>query len=103
MWGARAADQAWGPALVTFPQPGPWTLPHKVWHVDLPGRGVPDTAGAVRLFGYASDVVTWGGATLVVEGSHELVRRMVAAAPATTPAARPTCARSCWRIRGSGR
>ena len=36
---------------------------------------------AVRLFGYASDVVSGAGATLVVEGSHELVRRMVAAAP----------------------
>jgi hypothetical protein len=79
--GCWRADQAWGPALVTFPEPGPWTLPHKVWHVDLPGRGDPDTAEAVRLFGYASDVVSRGGATLVVEGSHELVRRMVAAAP----------------------
>jgi hypothetical protein len=74
-------DQAWGPALVTFPQPGPWTLPHKVWHFDLPGRGDPQRAQAVRLFGYVTDVVAHGGGTLVVEGSHELVRRLVAAAP----------------------
>jgi hypothetical protein len=79
--GAGRADHAWGPALVTFPQPGPWTVPHKVWHFDLPGRGDPDRAQVVRLFGYVSDVGERGGATLVVEGSHELVRRMVAAAP----------------------
>jgi len=81
--GGWGGDHAWGPALITFPQPGPWMVPHKVWHLDLPGRGDPDpgTAPAVRLFGYVSDVVARGGATLVVEGSHELVRRMVAAAP----------------------
>jgi ectoine hydroxylase-related dioxygenase (phytanoyl-CoA dioxygenase family) len=71
----------WGPALITFPQPGPWVLPHKVWHLDLPGRGDPDRIGVARCFGFASDVDPTGGGTLVVEGSHELVRRMVAAAP----------------------
>jgi hypothetical protein len=74
-------EAAWGPALVTFPEPGPWVVPHKVWHLDLPGRGDPDRQHVVRLFGYVSDVVPGGGGTLVVEGSHELVRRMVAAAP----------------------
>ncbi len=87
-------DQSWGPALVTFPEPGPWTVPHKSWHLDLPGRGDPDRPHAVRLFGYISDVVARGGGTLVVEGSHELVRRM-AVPLATTPAARPSCA-SDW-------
>lgn len=74
MWEARLS---WGPALVTFPQPGPWTIPHKIWHFDLPARGDPDRPGVARLFGYITDVVARGGATLVVEGSHELVRRMV--------------------------
>jgi hypothetical protein len=79
--GGWGVDGTWGPALVTFPQPGPWVLPHKIWHLDLPGRGDPAAPPAVRLFGYVSDVGERGGATLVVEGSHELVRRMVAAAP----------------------
>lgn len=75
------APESWG-ALVTFPQPGPWVLPHKTWHLDLPGRA-PTAAGlgVARLFGLATDVVPQGGGTLVVEGSHEVVRRMVAAAP----------------------
>lgn len=80
--GAWDATEGWGPALITFPQPGPWTLPHRAWHFDLPGRGDPDLPAAVRLFGYATEVGPEGGGTLVVEGSHELVRRMVAASPA---------------------
>lgn len=76
-----AAEGSWGPALVTFPQAAPWTLPHQVWHLDLPGRGDPDRHFVARLFGFATDVAPRGGGTLVVEGSHELVRRMVAVAP----------------------
>ena len=71
----------WGPALTTFPQPGPWRVPDKVWHLDVPGRGDPDRPSLLRLFGYVTDVVPRGGGTVVVEGSHELIRRMVAASP----------------------
>jgi Phytanoyl-CoA dioxygenase (PhyH) len=78
MW---VANDPWGPALVTFPQPGPWTVPHKIWHFDVPGRGDPDQPSVARLFGYITDVVPRGGGTVVVQGSHELVRRMVAASP----------------------
>jgi hypothetical protein len=79
--GAWTGGGPWGPALVTFPEPGPWTVPHTVWHLDLPGRGDPDRPGALRMFGYLADVAPGGGATVVVEGSHEVVRRLVAAAP----------------------
>jgi hypothetical protein len=79
--GRARSVEAWGP-LVTFPQPGPWVLPHTTWHLDLPGRaGGPEGIGVARLLGFATDVGPQGGGTLVVEGSHELVRRMVAAAP----------------------
>ena len=77
--GAWIESEAWGPALVTWPQPGPWRLPHKVWHFDVPGRGDPDRPEAARLFGFVSAVGPRGGGTLVVEGSHELVCRLVAA------------------------
>lgn len=77
--GRRGADpDAWGPALVTFPEPGPWRLPHGMWHLDIPGRGDPDQTDQARMFGYLTDLAPRGGATLVVDGSHELVRRMVA-------------------------
>src|SRR5262245_29404577 len=52
--GAWRYAGAWGPALVTFPQPGPWTVPHTIWHFDLPARGDPVRIDALRLFGYAA-------------------------------------------------
>lgn len=64
-------------ALITMPTTEPWQLPHKVWHFDLPGRGPTDVLAAVRYFGLVDDVAPRGGGTLVVEGSHELTRRMV--------------------------
>lgn len=79
--GCWVDSKRWGPALVTFPDAGPWELPHKIWHFDLAGRGDPDQPAVARLFGFVADVEPRGGGTLVVEGSHELVRRMVAASP----------------------
>jgi hypothetical protein len=79
--GAWGEPERWGPALVTFPQSGPWQLPHKNWHFDLPARGDPDRPAAARLFGFISHVEVQGGGTLVVQGSHELVRRIVSRSP----------------------
>jgi hypothetical protein len=70
-----------GQALISFPQPDPWEVPHKTWHFDLPAKGAMDGFQAVRLFGYAATVGPRGGATLLVEGSPELVRRMVERSP----------------------
>ena len=81
--GTWSETEAWGPALVTWPQSGPWQLPHQNWHFDLPAVGDPDRPAAARLFGFLSHVEPHGGGTLVVEGSHELVHRLVAAAPDT--------------------
>jgi hypothetical protein len=79
--GAWSDTEAWGPALVTFPQPGPWQLPHKNWHFDLPARGDPQQPAAARLFGFIGEVAPRGGGTLVVQGSHELARRLVSSSP----------------------
>ncbi len=70
-----------GQALISFPQPQPWEIPHKTWHFDLPAKGTVDGFQAVRMLGYAATVGPRGGATLLVEGSHELVRRMVERSP----------------------
>jgi hypothetical protein len=47
--GVWSESEAWGPALVTWPQPGPWELSRSAWHFDLPGRGHPDHPPATRL------------------------------------------------------
>ena len=70
-----------GQALISFPDPGPWEVPRRIWHFDMPARGPIDRFDAVRVFGYAASVEPQGGATLMVEGSAELVRRMVARSP----------------------
>ena len=68
----------WGAPLITFPVPGPWVMPTKIWHSDHPAEGSPERVQILRMFGFASDVAPQGGGTLVIEGSHELIRRMVA-------------------------
>jgi hypothetical protein len=71
----------WGGPLISFPTPGPWQLPPSGWHSDLPARGAAERPGALRMFGFASAVGPRSGGTLVIEGSHELIRRMVVESP----------------------
>lgn len=70
----------WGAPLITFPHSPPWVLPKKLWHFDYRAQGRPDPPMLLRMFAFVSDVGPRGGGTLVVEGSHELVRRRVASA-----------------------
>jgi hypothetical protein len=64
--------------LISFPESGPWRLPHRQWHLDMPARGPSDPPIALRLLGLVEPVAPRAGGTLLVEGSHELIRRMVA-------------------------
>lgn len=63
--------------LITFPDAERWTIPHSIWHFDLPARRVSDEPIALRLIGIVEDVAPGGGATVVVEGSHHFVDRYV--------------------------
>jgi len=48
--GAGRWQRPTGPGpLVSFPEPGPWVLPHRGWHFDLPARGSVDPPIALRL------------------------------------------------------
>ena len=58
--------------LFTLPNAASWTVPHNIWHLDLPrlpDRGIP----GVQLFTFLDTVVPGGGGTLVVAGSHRLL------------------------------
>lgn len=62
----------WGGFLVTFPNVPAgetWDVPTEIWHWD----GPPDGRGLL-VFSFVSAVRPEGGGTLVVEGSHRLVR-----------------------------
>jgi hypothetical protein len=72
-WDAR---HSWGRVLITFPAraPGAWTVPEQVWHWDC---ALQDNVGAVQrlvVFTFFSYVEGHGGGTLLVEGSHRLLR-----------------------------
>nr|WP_238345282.1 phytanoyl-CoA dioxygenase family protein [Actinopolymorpha cephalotaxi] len=68
----------WGRPLVTFPQSGDsWDVPYTSWHTD--GLGSTDDIQAVTIFTFLAPVRPGGGGTVVVAGSHRLVRQTVAA------------------------
>jgi hypothetical protein len=75
----------WGQMLVTFPTPGPWTLPHRVWHTDFPYHtryaGSSGRIGGALVLTFVSDVPPRSGGTLVVAGSPAVVRRFLEGRP----------------------
>ena len=67
----------WGQALVTFPKPGAWVVPHTIWHLDHP-YNQPDHITGVNVFLFVDDVEPGGGGTAAIQSSPALVRRFVA-------------------------
>jgi hypothetical protein len=58
--------------LFTLPNAARWTVPHNIWHLDLPRLpdcGIP----GVQVFTFLDTVTPGGGGTLVVTGSHRLL------------------------------
>ncbi len=80
--GAWARPKHWGQFLVTFPSPGPWVLPHRVWHADTSYLEPGEPPRGVLLFSYLDRVGPGAGGTLLLAGSHRLVPRFVAGRPA---------------------
>jgi hypothetical protein len=59
---------------ITFPLEGvPWSLPHKVWHLDYTAPAALEHLPGVQLFLCVDRVERHGGGTLVVCGTHRLV------------------------------
>ncbi len=80
--GTWDVPRRWGAFHVSFPVPGrEWTVPHTLWHADFPFELAPAPLPGVKVFVFVSDVPTHGGGTLVVVGSHRLIRRIAADAP----------------------
>jgi len=64
----------WGLVLVTFPGSGAWTLPAAGWHFDFELDRNATSLGGLFVFTFFSKVEARGGGTLIVEGSHRLLR-----------------------------
>ncbi|MEQ4206985.1 hypothetical protein [Actinopolymorpha sp. B9G3] len=90
---AGAADAlmgkgSWEPAkhwrpFVTFAVPGTtWDVPLSGWHYDCPfDRERIDGVPAIHVFAFMAPLRPKGGGTLVLAGSHHLVRKYTAAHP----------------------
>jgi len=67
----------WGVVLVTFPNPGSgdWSLPTAGWHFDFELHRNVTSLGGLFVFTFFSVVEACGGGTLIVEGSHRLLRQ----------------------------
>jgi hypothetical protein len=97
--GRWTEPRAWGQPLVRFPSPGPWTLPAKVWHLDLPGGSGAFQTRIARVFLLLAPVRPRGGGTLVATGSHRLVTGMTDVAAhrqSSAEARRRLAARHAW-------
>jgi len=75
----------WGQFLVSFPNPeaGPWTVPSG-WHTDFPYIAPRDRVFGALVFSFLSEVPARHGGTVVVAGSHRVIRRFIDARPKLT-------------------
>lgn len=92
----------WGMPLVTFPEASiEWRVPHKQWHLDFALRHSGDLWPGLRILAFLAPVAPRGGGTLLIEGSHTLVERMVASGNGAGHSAdvRKTLARSSAWLR----
>ena len=72
----------WGQLLVSFPEPNTeWTIPHEIWHTDFDFLSPPDQIQGVLVFSFLAEVRARSGGTLVIAGSHRLVKNYVAGKP----------------------
>jgi hypothetical protein len=63
----------WGRPLVTFPRPGAWEVPTRLWHWDNPGELHLDHPRALFVVGFIGPVAPKGGGTLILSGSPRLL------------------------------
>jgi hypothetical protein len=80
--GAWSPPRDWGRPLVTFPEPGAWDVPARLWHWDNPCELHLDRPRALFVVSFIGPVAPRGGGTLVLSGSPRLLIRQERAIPA---------------------
>jgi hypothetical protein len=79
---AWSPPRDWGRSLVTFPEPGAWEVPTRLWHWDNPCELHLDHPRALFVVSFIGPVAPRSGGTLVLSGSPRLLiqqeRRMPA-------------------------
>lgn len=73
----------WGRPLVTFPEPGAWDVPARLWHWDNPCDLHLDHPRALFVVSFIGPVAPHGGGTLILSGSPRLLIQQERQLPAS--------------------
>ena len=71
--GAWSPPRDWGRPLVTFPEPGAWQVPARLWHWDNPCEPHLERPRALFVVSFIGSVAPRGGGTLILSGSPRLL------------------------------
>jgi hypothetical protein len=72
----------WGVTLVTFPEPGGWEPPTRLWHWDNPCEPHLDRPRGLFVVSFIGPVAPRGGGTLILSGSPRLLIKQERRIPA---------------------
>jgi hypothetical protein len=71
--GAWARPKDWGRTLVTFPEPGAWDVPTRLWHWDNTCEPHLDRPRGLFVVSFIGSVAPRSGGTLILSGSPRLL------------------------------
>ena len=71
--GTWSPPRDWGVTLATFPEPGGWELPTRLWHWDNPGEPHLDRTRGLFVVSFIGRVAPRSAGTLIVSGSPRLL------------------------------
>jgi hypothetical protein len=70
---AWSPPRDWGRTIVTFPEPGAWEVPTRLWHWDSPCELHLDRPRALFVVSFIGPVAPRSGGTLILSGSPRLL------------------------------
>ena len=80
---AWSPPRDWGRSLVTFPGPGAWEVPTRLWHWDNPCELHLDHPRALFVVSFIGPVAPRSGGTLILSGSPRLLIQQEQRIPAS--------------------
>jgi hypothetical protein len=80
---AWSPPRDWGRSLVTFPGPGAWEVPTRLWHWDNPAEPHLDRLRALFVVSFIGSVAPRSGGTLILSGSPRLLIQQERQIPAS--------------------
>jgi len=80
--GTWSSPRDWGVTLVTFPEPGSWELPTRLWHWDNPCEPHLHRVRGLFVVSFIGPVAPHGGGTMIIAGSPRLLMQQERQLPA---------------------